>query len=88
MGESLNRLLHNGVNGTGAFCEGASSGRCPVGEQRRPGRNPATPRMMWSKGVNKVAMEPRPVAQLVEHRVVVREVVSSTPTGPTLRVFK
>ena len=25
---------------------------------------------------------PRPVAQLVEHRVVVREVVSSTPAGP------
>ena len=31
---------------------------------------------------------PRPVAQLVEHRVVVREVVSSTPAGPTLRVLK
>ena len=31
---------------------------------------------------------PRPVAQLVEHRVVVREVVSSTPSEPTLRVFK
>ena len=30
----------------------------------------------------------QPVAQLVEHRVVVREVVSSTPAGPTLRVFK
>ena len=28
------------------------------------------------------------VAQLVEHRVVVREVVSSTPAGPTLRVLK
>ena len=28
--------------------------------------------------------DPRPVAQLVEHRVV----VSSTPAGPTLRVFK
>ena len=25
---------------------------------------------------------------MVEHRVVVREVVSSTPVGPTLRVFK
>ena len=25
-----------------------------------------------------------PVAQLVEHRVVMREVVSSTPAGPTL----
>ncbi|XP_044170403.1 uncharacterized protein LOC122954426 [Acropora millepora] len=47
----------NGVNGTGAFSEGASSGRCPVGEQRRPGRHPATARMMWSKDVNKVVME-------------------------------
>ena len=28
------------------------------------------------------------VAQLIEHRVVIREVVSSTPAGPTLRVFK
>ena len=28
------------------------------------------------------------VAQLVEHRVVVREVVSSTPARPTLRVLK
>ena len=29
-----------------------------------------------------------PVAQLDEHRVVTREVVSSTRAGPTLRVFK
>ena len=29
-----------------------------------------------------------PVAQLVEHRDIVREVVSSTPVGPTLRVLK
>ena len=29
-----------------------------------------------------------PMAQLVEHRVVMREVVSSTPAGPTLRVLK
>ena len=29
-----------------------------------------------------------PVAQLVEHRVVTQEVVSSTPAGPTLRVLK
>ena len=25
-----------------------------MGEQRRPGRHPATARMMWSKDVNKV----------------------------------
>ena len=29
-----------------------------------------------------------PVAQLVECRFVMREVVSSTPAGPTLRVLK
>ena len=29
-----------------------------------------------------------PVAQLVEHRVIMQEVVSSTPAGPTLRVLK
>ena len=29
-----------------------------------------------------------PVAQLVEHRAVTREVVSSTPAGPSLRVLK
>ena len=29
-----------------------------------------------------------PMAQLVEQRVVTREVVSSTPVGPTLRVLK
>ena len=29
-----------------------------------------------------------PVAQLVEHRAVTREVVSSTPAGPTLKAIK
>ena len=29
-----------------------------------------------------------PVAQLIEHRVVMWEVVRSTPAGPTLRVLK
>ena len=28
------------------------------------------------------------VAQLVEHRAAMREVVSSTPSGPTIRVLK
>ena len=28
-----------------------------------------------------------PVAQLVEHRAAMREVVSSAPAGPTLRVL-
>ena len=34
------------------------------------------------------AVHRAPVDQLVEHRAVTREVVSSTPAGPTLRVFK
>ena len=29
-----------------------------------------------------------PVAQLVEHRAAMQEVMSSTPAGPTLRVLK
>ena len=29
-----------------------------------------------------------PVAQFVEHRALMREAVSSTPAGPTLRVLK
>ena len=45
------------MNGTEAFSEGASSGRCPEGEQRRLGRHPATATIMWSKDVNKVVME-------------------------------
>ena len=49
-------LIDNGMNGTGAFGEGASSGRCPVDEQGRPGHHPATARMMWNKDVNKVVM--------------------------------
>ena len=30
------------VNGTGACSESVASGRCPVDQQRRPGRHPAT----------------------------------------------
>ena len=57
MGESLSGLLDNGLNRTGAFREGASSGSCSVREQRRPCRHPATATMMWSKDVKKVVME-------------------------------
>ena len=57
MGESLNSCLDNGVNGSGAFSEGASPGRCPVGEQRRPGRHHVTARIVWSKEINKVDMK-------------------------------
>ena len=38
--------------------------------------------------MTEISSEPRLVAQLVEHQVVVREVVSSTPAGATLRVLK
>ena len=48
---------NNGVNGTGAQCEGASPGRCSPVQQRGPGRHPATARKKWSKEVNIVVME-------------------------------
>ena len=36
-------ISDNNVNGAGTcLCEGPSFGRCPVDEQRRPGRYPAT----------------------------------------------
>ena len=49
--------LNNDVNGTGTLCEGPPSGRCPVGEQRRPGRHSATARLNWTKEINKLVME-------------------------------
>ncbi|XP_063604453.1 uncharacterized protein LOC134779729 [Penaeus indicus] len=52
-----NRNVDNDVNGTGTSGEGASSGRCSVDEQRRPGRNQATARMKWTKEMNIVVME-------------------------------
>ncbi len=52
-----NRNVNNDVNGTGTSSEGASSGRCSVEEQRRPGRNQATARMKWTKEMNIVVME-------------------------------
>ena len=45
------------MNGTGTSCESPSSGRCSVGEQRRPGRNQATARMKWTKEMNIVVMQ-------------------------------
>ena len=38
--------------------------------------------------INEILLYRAPVAQLVEHRAVMREVASSTPAGPTLRVLK
>ena len=39
---SNTELNPNDVNDTGAFSEGVASSRCPVDQQRRPGRHPAT----------------------------------------------
>ena len=52
----------NDVKGTGACREGVASGRCPVDQQRRPGRHPATAeqrqkRLGWSKEDNKRLFE-------------------------------
>ena len=38
--------------------------------------------------VNWTKLRCAPVAQLVEHRAAMQEVVSSTPAGPTIGVFK
>ena len=44
----------NDVNGAGShYAEGASSGRCPMGEQRRPDRHLATARARWTREMNK-----------------------------------
>jgi len=48
-------LPNNGVNGTGSQCEGPSPGRCPMEEQRGPGRHPATAqRSKEENGVNMI----------------------------------
>ena len=52
-----NKCSDNDLNGAGAYSEGASSGRSPVVEQHRPGRQYATARVKWSKEVNKVVIE-------------------------------
>ena len=49
--------IDNHVNGTGPSCEGVSSGRCTVDEQRRPDRHHATARQSWNREVNIAVME-------------------------------
>ena len=55
-----NENRNNDVNGTETVAgEGASSGRCPVAEQRRPDRHPTTAgptRTNWTKELNKLVM--------------------------------
>ena len=55
-------LKNNGVNETGAFSEGAASGRCPVAQQHRPSHNQATTkqpqkRSVWSKDDNRLLFQ-------------------------------
>ena len=58
MGEISNDFPNNGMNGAGASSDGALPGRCPVGEQRRPGCHPAIARLEWSKeAIIKVVMD-------------------------------
>ena len=54
MSENSNSFSNNGVNETGTSQDG---GRCPVGEQRRPGRHPTTARVTWTEQINRVVME-------------------------------
>ena len=54
---SLNNLLDNGVKESRTNNdEGLSPSRCPVGEQRRPGRHQTTARKKWAKEDNKFAI--------------------------------
>ena len=55
-------LKTNEVNDTGALSEGVTSSRCPMDQQRRPGRHPATAeqrqkRVGWSKEDNRRLFE-------------------------------
>ena len=49
---SSDLIRNNSVNRAGILREGPSPGRCPVGEQRRPGRHQKTARRGWSKEMN------------------------------------
>ena len=61
MSDNTNR--NDDVNGAGTSCEGPSSGRCPTGEQRGPGRqsstanNGKTKRRKWTQNDNRIVME-------------------------------
>ncbi|XP_065051764.1 uncharacterized protein LOC135681303 [Rhopilema esculentum] len=52
-----NSDLDNSVKETGTDGEGLSLGRCPMEEQRGPGRHPTTARTGWSKSMNVAVME-------------------------------
>ena len=57
---SSQNIDDNGVNESAAVSEGLSPGRCPVEQQRRPGRYPATvgvTRRKWTQRENEKVME-------------------------------
>ena len=50
--------IENDANGAGSLsAEGASSGRCPMGEQRGNDCHHATARTVWTKDMNIAVME-------------------------------
>ena len=54
---SSDMIRNNGTNWAVILREGPSPGRCPVGEQRRPGRHQKIARTRWSKEINVAVME-------------------------------
>ena len=67
------------------FCLPQESSEClPVSFQEKEEKR----RKCALQGHRSFQVNCAPVAQLIEHRSVTREVVSSTPVGPTLRVLK
>ena len=52
-----NNTQDNSFNDTGGNAEGVSLGRCPVGEQGRPGRHYVSAKVRWTKKMNIDVME-------------------------------
>ena len=57
METACNNTSDNGVNGTGATNESASSGMEVGGQQPSPGRHQATTSLKWNKEVNKIVIK-------------------------------
>ena len=72
---NITDLPNNGENETRSMCEGLSPGRCPMEEQRRPGRRPAiAPRIQrrkWGQNDNIVVMECYYLSERNAQRVVI-----------------
>ena len=86
-------LLHDTLNNE-SVCIQTFSGQSGSTSKKKE-RSSSAPKLdvlikksVFEKKATPPTFNRAPVAQLVEHRAVTREVVSSTPAGPTLRVFK